>query len=112
MIKPYTEWSFDEFVSFMMIHVAMADFQIAEEEKEIILKSIPLDRYNEMKNYHQKNSDYQNIQIIMYFKDKYCDTDENRKKLFDQLDEIFYSDGVFNVLEKNMRHAMQLLLGC
>ena len=110
MIKPYAEWTFDEFVSFMMIHVAMADFEIAEEERDIILKSIPMERYVEMKNFHQKNSDYQNIQIIMSLKDKYCDTEENKKRLFDKLDEIFYSDGVFNINEKTMRSAMHLLL--
>jgi hypothetical protein len=106
----YKSWDFEKFVTFIMYHSAMADFNLAPEEKDIIIKRTGLDEFQELRAFHKQNSDYENIQVILYFKEKFLDDKEQLKPVYDSINKIFNADGEYSYFEKNMMRAFQLLL--
>jgi len=107
----YKEWDFEKFITFMMYYAAQADFVFTAEEKEMILKRIGLEEYNELRTFHNKNSDYENIQVVLYFKSKFLDEREDIDKVYDAMNNVFNADGDFSLYEKNMMRAFHMLLG-
>ncbi len=107
----YKNWDFEKFITFMMYYAAQADFILTQEEKEMILKRIGLEDYNEIRTFHKQNSDYENIQAILYFKSKYLEDKGNLETVYEAMNNIFNADGDFSIYEKNMMRAFQMLLG-
>jgi hypothetical protein len=110
MNENYSNWGQEEFLTFVLIHAALADFEIQEEEHEIIAGLIPSHRFRNILKFHKKNSDFDNINVIMDLKNKFCNSDEARQKLFREIKSVFHSDGRYNLHEKNMDRALNLIL--
>jgi hypothetical protein len=106
----YKNWDFEKFITFMMYHAAQADFVLTQEEREMILKRIGLDEYNELRTFHKQNSDYENIQVILYFKNIFLEDKENLDRVYEAMNNVFNADGEFSIHEKNMMKAFHLLL--
>jgi predicted secreted protein len=107
----YKNWTFDEYLTFIMYYAAMADFTITPEEKDMMLQTIGIEKFNEVKVFHTQNTDYENIQAIYYFKEKYCTDDLKLQKVHDVIIKMFDVDGDYNFYEKNMKRALDMLLG-
>jgi len=112
MNDSYKNWNFDDFLSFILFHAAMADFNFAEAEKELMLKHVSQEKLTEIRNFHKHNSDYENIQVIMYCKEKFCADSNATDKIEAAIKTMFDSDGDFNLLERNMYRAIDLILKC
>jgi len=104
-----TEWSYDDFITFVMIYAAYADFKIVEAEKDIIVDKIGLDRYIELYRFFRKNRDAENIAIIVDLKKKYIETPEQQAELFQYVNNIINADGIVNVLESQMKETLDFL---
>ena len=107
----YKNWSFEEYLTFIMYYAAMADYNIAPEEKEIMLESIGMEKFNEVKKFHTQNTDYENVQAIYYFKEKFCTDDSKLQQVHEVIMKMFDADGDYNFYEKNMKRALDMLLG-
>lgn len=110
MKNAYLNWDFEQFITFIMYHAAMADFNLAQEEKELILKRVCIDDFNEICHLHKHNSDYENLQVILYYKDKFLKDKEHQDRVYEAMNKIFNADGEFSMYEKNMMRAFNLLL--
>lgn len=110
MNESYKEWNFEDFISFLLYHAAMADFKFADEEKKLLLKHVSEEKLNQIKIFHKNNSDYENIQVFMYCKDKFCTDSDAIQKVESAVKSMFDSDGEYNLLEKNMSRAIELLM--
>lgn len=111
MNKNHENWTFDEYMSFILYHAAMADFNFADEEKAALLKIVNSDKLNEIRNIHKNNSDFENIQIILFFKEKFCKDDPDKiLEVEAAIRNMFDSDGEYNLLERNMKRALDMLL--
>jgi hypothetical protein len=106
----YKNWNFDEFLNFIMYYAAMADYNVTPEEKDLIVRHLGNDKYNEVKVFHSQNSDYDNIRAIYYFKEKFCSDQANLQKVYSVVAEVFDADGVYNFYERNMKRALDMLL--
>ena len=109
MKRDYENWEYDDFFVFLLIHAAMADFVIQDEEKDIILQLISKDEFKEFKKFHDRNNDYENIQVIMNTKERLGITKQDKDKIFDGIKTIFFADGEYNLNERIMNYAFELL---
>jgi hypothetical protein len=66
-------------------------------------------KLNQIRHFHKSNSDFQNIQLILHFKDLFCKNAEDIDKVKDTIKEVFDSDGDYNMYEKTMKNAFDLL---
>ena len=110
MTENYQTWTHDEYMTFVLIHAAFADYQLQNEENELIEQILPSIRYKNLHQFHRKNKDIENINIIMNLKEKFCNTEELKAELINKIRSVFYSDGKFNIYEKNMDRAFNLIL--
>lgn len=97
-----TTWTPNEFHAYLMFYVAEADHSIEQEEKNIILNKVDFDEYMKIKKEFQCDNDFQCIQKIMKYKEKYYNTQDGSKKLLEEIKKVFLSDGNYDTLEQNM----------
>jgi len=105
----YKEWNYDEFIAFVMLYAANADYEIVEDEKELIIGKVGEQEYKQLLKFASGNHDTENINIILELKKKYITTKEDLADLFDQINEVINADGVVNLYEKNMNNALHFL---
>jgi hypothetical protein len=106
----YKKWSFDEYLTFIMYYAAMADYNITPEEKDMMLSTIGIEKFNEVRIFHTQNTDYENIQAIYYFKEKYITDAQKLQEVHEVIMKVFDVDGEYNFYEKNMKRALDMLL--
>ena len=110
MKEIYKTWTYEDFIAFALYYAAMSDFIFTDEEKELVLKHTNDDSFKEISHFYKNNSDYENAQVIIYFKDNFLKTDEDKLNLKAAVKEMFDSDGEYNILEKTANRAFDLLL--
>jgi hypothetical protein len=106
----YKNWSYSDFLTFTLYYAAMSDFRFAEEEKDLVFKHADKDKFWEISHLYKENSDYENAQVIMYFKDNFIKDSDDKSKVQDAIRELFDSDGEYNILEQTAKRAFDLLL--
>jgi len=107
----YKNWDFDRFLKFIMYHAAHADYYFAQEEKELILRTLDIQDFYELRDFYEENSDYENIQVILYFKEKFGKDKDSLAKVYEAVNLTFNIDGNYSFYEKNMLKGLKLLLG-
>lgn len=110
MEKESENWTYEDFIGFVLLHVAKADFDISVEENRMLEEAIPLQRLRELKRLHHFNSDFDNVQLIMKLGQKYCSKPEEKEQLMKQVMEIIMADNEYNLYEKNVKRSLEILL--
>ena len=108
--KPHVEWSYDEFLAFLLMFAATDDAPISEEEKEIICNKVGKDCYKRIKKVFLKTSDYEALQIILSFKQNYYKTEHQKKRIFDNINDIFLADEKLSILEENLFREIKRII--
>lgn len=106
----YENWTYEDYVAFVLLHVAKADFNISIEESNILDECISSDRLKELKKIHKNNSDFENVNIIMKLGSKYCSEKTEKEKLMERVMELIMADDEYNIYEKNMKRSLEILL--
>lgn len=104
------EWSYDEFIAFMLIYVAHVDMDFSDEEKTIIRNNVGTEIYDKMLPIFNEKSDYQALEIILSYKPLYYPTPEQKDELLDKIKLLFNADHDFNTMEKELYHFMSRLM--
>jgi len=97
-----TDWSFEQFLAFLLIYASHADLEFSEEEKEQIKQIVSEDDFLELYAYFKRITDYQALQLILDHKDLYFPTTAEKQVLFDEMRKVFHADGDFSTLEKDL----------
>lgn len=100
----------DDFKCYLLTYVAEANFSISEEEKDIIFHHVTADRYEHIKRFIDTRSDYENLEIITAYKDKFLTDEATKQELFDEMNMIYKADKHPSVLERNMILSLKKLL--
>ncbi|MBD81212.1 MAG: hypothetical protein CL840_20000 [Crocinitomicaceae bacterium] len=93
-------WSYEDFLSFILVYAAYADTEVRQEEIEAIEERVDHAHFLNAKRVIEKLNDSERIDLILSFREKYFPTPEEHQKLFDDMKSIFLADGKFNQLEQ------------
>lgn len=104
------ELTFDEFLCFLLIHAAYADYEFSDSEKKHIKTKFGSDMYEEIHNYYLEKSEFECLQEIMNYKLKHYPNKDQRKILLIELKAMFNADGEFNSLEKNLEQFLERII--
>jgi hypothetical protein len=96
-----------DYTSFLLIYLAEADYQVSQQEKEIIMHHISPEKYKHMKQFVDALNDYQRLQVIDYYKDEFLKTPADKAALLGELEDLFHADGRESVLERNLILALK-----
>jgi hypothetical protein len=105
-----SKWSYDDFKAFLLLYAANADLVVVKEEEDILKHIVSKKRLSKLKKHYSASSDYEIIQTIMSFKEKYFATEDEKNKLLKEIKELFLADSNYSILEKNAFMALQKIL--
>lgn len=108
--QPSTNYTYDEFLAFVLIYAAHIDLDFTEEERLVIFANTSEEVFQKVNEDFKKVSDFEALQTIMSYKDKYYSTDKEKEKLSFAVKQVFKADGDFSKLEKLVLNFVQRLV--
>ena len=94
-----SSWTYEDFLTYLMLYAANADLVINEEEKEMLFTKVSLEDYGHVHKIFEKENDYERLQTIKSFKDSYYNTTQAQEKLLRDLKDMFMADEEYNSIE-------------
>lgn len=104
------KWSYNEFLAFLLIYIAHVDMEFAEEEKDLIKKNVGEPTYGKMVTIFNDVSDFRAYQMILDYKGVYYPTQDRKDEIIDKMKDLFYADGDFNIMEKELLHFLDKMM--
>ncbi|MBL4654412.1 MAG: TerB family tellurite resistance protein [Bacteroidia bacterium] len=116
-----SSWTQDHYVIYLYLSVANADYNLSDEELDILHAKFD-DREEELdRNYstiimdvlkeYKQHSDYEMNEFIMDYSDKFCSDQETKEKLVTDLKDIIEADGIVKDVETMMFRNIKRMLG-
>ncbi len=105
-----TDWTRQEFKAYLLSYAANANYFESEEEKELILEMVSSDVYKKVHRELANDNDYQSIQKILHNIEKYNYSKDELHHLVEDIENLFNSDGKYDLLEGNMLRALSKLI--
>lgn len=105
-----TNWNKKELEAFLLFYCANADFVETEEEKKLIHNKVSDEVYIKMHLEFTKDNDYQRIQKIIDSAERLQLSKEEINTLYSEIEELFYSDGNYDMLEKELYIGLKRVL--
>nr|WP_299034573.1 hypothetical protein [uncultured Tenacibaculum sp.] len=102
-------WSKEELQTYLFIYCINADYIETKEELEAISLKTNQETYKKMHAEFEKDNDYTSIQKINQSLEHLSYGKEEINKLFDEIKQLFLSDGSYVILEKNLLRGLQRL---
>ncbi len=103
-------WTYNEFLTFLLIYVANVDMEFAEEEKRMIQKVDGMETYQKMVDLFDSMSDYKAYETILAYKDTYYPTAVEKDRIMENMKDLFYADADFNIMEKELLHFLERMM--
>ena len=100
----------DDYTCYLLTYVVEADLRVTPEEKEMILQHVTPEKYERIKHFIDSRSDYQNLQLIDYYKNEFVTTAEEREQLLKAMSEIAKADGKTSEMENYMVRALRKMI--
>lgn len=95
-------YNYQEFLAFVLLYAAHVDIEYSIEEEEKIKALVSNKSYANIYDDFNNMSDYAALQRIINYKGLYYPTTERKEELLSKIKELFYSDGDFSKMEKEL----------
>ena len=104
------DWTYDEFICYLCLYAANADFVIQNEEQQYIIDRLGFDTYKKIYDIFDKQSDFERIETARALNDRFHPDEEHRKAIFEQMEQVLNVDNELTTVEKNMMMIIKKLL--
>lgn len=110
-ISPFVgDWTFEEFVAFLLIYVSYADLEFSDSEKQAIIGRCGEDTFDRVHRHFHSLGEYQRLDFILRFKPLYFPDEEQKTALLRMITHQFQQDGEVSKLEINLYEFLRRLL--
>ena len=110
IVESHPKWNHDEFRCFLLLQAAMADMEFSEDERQLILDRIGPCALKEVKDEFDSLNDYERLNVIGSYKEKFYHTPEQKAELLVRIEELFEIDGTYTTTEHNLFMMLRKLL--
>jgi hypothetical protein len=107
----YKDWTYDEFIGYLLIYASHADYIVNKDEAETIIKEIGYIEYDKINDVYSKHSDAEKAELISYFGSKFCTTPEKVDEVLAHLQELLFADNVYKTEEQAFFYGIKMLIG-
>jgi thiosulfate/3-mercaptopyruvate sulfurtransferase len=97
-----TNWSYDDFLAFVLLYAANVNIDLASREKQLIIDKVGREKYAKASKCFASCNDYERLQTIISMKDRFYPTEQEKEKVLRNIKELFLADGKFDHLEKSL----------
>ena len=105
-----TNWTKNEFLTYLFIYCMNADFQEVNKEVAYIKARTSGGDFDKMHDEFNNDSDYTTLQKISDTHTRLGYTSSHTEALFENIKELFLSDGKFYTEEQNILRGLKHLL--
>jgi len=103
------DWTRDELVAYILLFAANSDFKEDNNERDIIISKVDRETFQDIHDEFVNDNDYQGIKKIMTSLEQHNYSKKDIKILMADIKTLFFSDGEYNILERNMLKALKRL---
>ncbi|WP_299362036.1 hypothetical protein [Winogradskyella sp.] len=103
------DWTRDELVAYVLLFAANSDFKEDNRERDVIISKVDIDTFQEIHDEFDRDNDYQSIQKIMTSLRQHNYDKDDVEILLADIKTLFFSDGEFNINERNMLKCLERL---
>lgn len=103
-------WSQKDFLAYLLIYCANADFQVTKEEKKFILKKVGKQEYKDILQVYKQHSDFDKSETVRKLGEKFCNDPLNKCDVRTEIIKLFFADDDYNILEKNFFVVIKKIL--
>jgi hypothetical protein len=103
------DWTYEEFVCFTLIYTSNSDLDISGAEIKSITLKFGEEVFAKQMAYFDQLNDFQALNTILSFKEKYFSTEKEKEKLLDHIKNQYFTDGYSDV-EKEVYLFLNRLL--
>lgn len=105
-----TEYSFNDFLTYLLIYGANVDAEYKANEIEHIVHFYGDESFLKMSDVYDAHTDAESIEFLQELRTHFTHVDNFHQKVKDALVEVFKSDGEFSDIEKASLHILEDLL--
>ena len=111
MKKEIIPLNINEYLAYILLYAANADFEVAREELEIIRESVSREDFSRIRKSFDDSNDAERLEVIMHYRDAYLDILLDTPVLAEHLKSVFLADHQYNSVEKGVFIYLRKLLG-
>ena len=75
------KWTYNEFITFLLIHASYADLEFTEPERQAILMLVSQEMFDEIYAYYNILGEYEKLEVIMTCKDRFILSQDDKLKI-------------------------------
>ena len=109
-ISKHPYWTREEFMAFLLFHAANADMEYIDEEREMILNTIPEGKLPAIEKEYRRLTDFERIKVIQSYKAKYYPGAADKQEIIERVKKLCKADGEYDLMEKNMVMMLKRVL--
>ncbi len=102
-----TQWTYNEFLAFLLIYGAEMNVPLTQEELNFIKQRTGIADIQKIKSRVDSVGDMEAIEIIDDYRKRYLDTPEKEEKVRKDLEDLLNTGGVHSQLEKAGIHILE-----
>src|SRR5690606_24550133 len=106
----YKDWTYDDFITYLLIYASHADFIVTREEVRRIITETGRSEYNKINRIFEKQSDAEKAEVIAFFGMNHCTTNEELNSVLEQLQDLLFSDDSYKTEEQGFLFGVKKLL--
>jgi hypothetical protein len=103
-------WTKEEFKIYLLLYCANADFSESKSELDLIKLNASHSNFDKIHKEFEGDNDYQSIQKIQAAAEGHGYTVDELESLYEEIKELFLSDGKYDVLEQNLYRGLRHIL--
>jgi thiosulfate/3-mercaptopyruvate sulfurtransferase len=105
-----THWTKKELVAYILLYTAYSNFDEANTEKNVIISKVDMQTFQKIHNEFDKDNDYRSLQKIIQGLEEHNYNKDELQSLFTDIKILFFSDGEYDITERNMFLYLKKLL--
>ncbi|MBN1340811.1 MAG: hypothetical protein JXA03_15895 [Bacteroidales bacterium] len=105
------QWSKEDFLAYVLIYAAYADFEINPQEREFILKKVERDEFDKILKIYRKHSDIEKAETVRLLAARYCKDLEDKCQIRKDIIKLFFADKDYTIMEKNFFIVIKKIMG-
>lgn len=103
------DWTRDELVAYILLFAANSDFKENNHERNVIISKVDMNTFQDIHDEFDNDNDYQGIKKIMTSLEQHNYGKEDIDILMEDIKVLFFSDGEFDITERNMLKCLNRL---
>ncbi len=105
------DWTYTEFLGFLLLHAANDDLEADQREIELIEAKVGVDIVKIVSRHMKDLNDIQQLDLLLSYQGRYFADEESKQKIYADMKEVYMADNDFSVMEQNAFRMLKKIIG-